>query len=235
MAISRQIEKMMEDSIMGLPISFDIDGEQFELRPVSLGQAYLISRYREGMADNLRVLADKTDTGKRLDYRKAIAHIVAIATFSKKRDILSSECLNARADFFDANLDDDDLFKLYDIVIASLGDTERFIKASGLDYDRQTLARIARHKADDGNISFGGRTAYGSIISPACEKYGWTLDYVVWGISLTNLEMLLADAQSSCYLSKEDRKQMRVSTDRDVIDMSNPKNNALLVKMIKGN
>lgn len=232
--MSRQIEKMMEDSIMGLPVAFDIDGARFELRPVSLGQAYLISRYREGMADNLKVLADKADTGEMLNYRKAIAHVVAIATLSKKRDILSPECLNARADFLNANLDDEDLFKLYDIVMVSLGDTERFIKASGLDYDRRTLAKIARQKADDGNISFGGRTAYGSIISPACEKYGWTLDYVVWGISLTNLEMLLADAQSSCYLIKEDRQQLHVSTDRDVIDMSDPKNNALLVKMIKG-
>lgn len=234
MAISRQIEKQMEDSIMGLPVAFEIDGERLELRPVSLGQAYLINRHREGMADNLKVLMGKTDRGEIIDYRKTIARIVAIATFSKKRDILSSECLNARAGFLDTNLDDEDLFKLYDIVIASLGDTERFIKASGLDYDRQTLTKIARHKADDGNISFGGRTAYGSIISPACEKYGWTLDYVVWGISLTNLEMLLADAQSSCYLSKEDRQNLHVSTDRDVIDMSDPKNNALLVKMIKG-
>ena len=27
------------------------------------------------------------------------------------------------------------------------------------------------------------------------EKYHWTFDYVVWGISFTNLQMLLADAR----------------------------------------
>lgn len=233
--MTRQTEKMMEDSIMGLPVSFSVDGQRFCLNSPSLGQAYLINRLREGMADNLKGLLSKEGGSEAINYRKAIARAVAIATMRGKEEVLDEEKLDSRAEFLDGSLDDEDLFQLYDITVAYLGDTERFVKASGLDYDRRTLSRIARYKADEGNIPFGGRTAYGSIISPACEKYGWTLDYVVWGISLTNLEMMLADAQTSCYLSKEDRRSLHVSPSREVVDMSDPGNNALLVKIVRGN
>lgn len=230
------MEKLMEDTIMGLPVLFSVDGHKLSLRPPSLGQAYLINRHREGMADNVRELfARERGDVRLLDYRKAIGQVVAIATFRDKEDLLDPELLAARAGFLCEHLDDEDLFRLYDIVIAYLGDTGRFIKASGLEYDRKRLARIAKYKEAEGTFSFGGRTPYGSIIDRACERYGWTLDHVVWGISLTNLEMLLADGQSSCYLGKEDMRKLHIDSGREVIDMSDSKNNALLLRAVRGN
>lgn len=219
---------------MELPVCCELDGEALALYPITLGQAYLISRHREGMADNFKEIISRPDTGTTpLDYRMTIARIVAIASSQGKDHIIDTKRIRERAEWLNGSLDDDDLFRLYDIIMASLGDAERFIEESGLSFDRKRLAKIAKYKETEGTFSFGGRTPYGSIIDRACERYGWTLDYVVWGISLTNLEMLLADEPSSVFLSKEDRKKIGISADREIIRADDPVNSERIRKMFK--
>lgn len=231
----RRIERMMEDSIMEMPIGFEVDGVHYFLYPVTLGTAYLISREREGMAENLKEIFNEASESEKLDYRKSLCRIVAIQTFDKKEDILDFKTLSERTNSFYISLDNEGLFQLYDMIMASFDDASLFIKQSGLVYDKKQLAKIAKYKAKEGNISFGARTAYGSIIGPACEKFGWSLDYVVWGIGYTNLQMLLADEQVSVYLSKEERKKLRISADREIIDANDPANIKRIRQILKGN
>lgn len=230
----RRIEKMMEDSIMEMPIGFEVEGVHYFLYPVTLGTAYLISREREGMAENLKDVFFNSTESEKVDYRKSLCRIVAMQTLGKKEDILDFRTLSLRTNSLYQSLDDEGLFKLYDMIMESFDDSSLFIMHSGLDYDKKKLEKIAKHKEDGGNFSFGGRTAYGAIIAPACEKFGWTLDYVVWGIGYTNLKMLLADAQVSVYLSKDDRKKLRISPDREVIDANDPKNIERIKQILKG-
>lgn len=231
----RRIEKMMENSIMEMPIGFEVEGVHYFLYPVTLGTAYLISREREGMAENLVEAFASALPEVKENYRKSICRIVAIQTFDKKEDILDFKTLSERTNSFYQSLDDDGLCQLYDMIMASFDDSSIFIKQSGLDYDKKKLDKIAKYKTSEGNFSFGARTAYGSIIGPACEKFGWTLDYVVWGIGYTNLKMLLADAQVSVYLSKEDRKKLKISPDREIIDANDPANIERIRQILKGN
>lgn len=231
---NRIIEKMMEDAIMEMPIGFEVGGVHYFLYPVTLGTAYLISREREGMAKNLKEIFDISSEKERLDYRKSICRIVAIQTLGEKAKILDSAALSERTDILYQTLDNDGLFELYDMIMASFEDATMFIKHSGLEQDKQKLSKIAKYKEDGGNFSFGARTAYGSIIVPACEKFGWTLDYVVWGIGYTNLKMMLADAPTSLYLSKEDRKKLRISPDREIIDANDPANIERMRQILKG-
>lgn len=219
---------------MEMPIGFEVEGVHYFLYPVTLGTAYLISREREGMAENLKDVFFNSTESEKVDYRKSLCRIVAIQTFNKKEDILDFRTLSLRTNSLYQSLDDEGLFKLYDMIMESFDDSSLFIKHSGLDYDKKKLEKIAKHKEDGGNFSFGGRTAYGAIIAPACEKFGWTLDYVVWGIGYTNLKMLLADAQVSVYLSKDDRKKLRISPDREVIDANDPKNIERIKQILKG-
>lgn len=231
---NRIIEKMMEDAIMEMPIGFEVGGVHYFLYPVTLGTAYLISREREGMAKNLKEIFDISSEKERLDYRKSICRIVAIQTLGEKAKILDSAALSERTDILYQTLDNDGLFELYDMIMASFEDASIFIKHSGLEHDKQKLSKIAKYKEDGGNFSFGARTAYGSIIVPACEKFGWTLDYVVWEIGYTNLKMMLADAPTSLYLSKEDRKKLRISPDREIIDANDPANIERMRQILKG-
>ena len=220
---------------MEVPIGFEVEGVHYFLYPVTLGTAYLISREREGMAENLKDVFFNSTESEKIDYRKSLCRIVAMQTFNKKEDILDFKTLSERTNSFYQSLDDEGLFRLYDMIMESFEDSSIFIEQSGLVYDKQKLDKIANYKADGGNFTFGGRTAYGSIIGPACEKFGWTLDYVVWGIGYTNLKMLLADAQVSIYLSKEDRKALRISADREIIDANDPANSERIRQILKGN
>ena len=220
---------------MEMPIGFEVEGVHYFLYPVTLGTAYLISREREGMAENLIEAFALASQEVRENYRKSLCRIVAIQTFNKKEDILDFKTLSERTNSFYQMLDDEGLFALYDMIMDSFEASSIFIKHSGLDHDKRKLEKIAKHKEDGGNFSFGARTAYGSIIGPACEKFGWTLDYVVWGIGYTNLKMLLADSQTSVYLSKEDRKKLRISPDREIIDANDPANREKIRQILKDN
>lgn len=219
---------------MEMPIGFEVGERSFFLYPVTLGRAYLISREREGMAINLpEAFATATPQVKE-NYRRSICRIVAIQTLRTKDEIFDISALNERVEYLYQNVDNDGLFGLYDIVMDSMQDSKVFIKASGLEHDKRDLAKISKLKEDTGSISFGAKTAYGSFIGPACEKFGWSLEYVVWGVSLTNLEMLLADAVTSVYLTKEERKKLRISTDRTLIDAGDPANKARIRQILKG-
>lgn len=231
----RRIERMMEDSIMEMPIGFEVGGVNLFLYPITLGRAYLISREKEGMADNLVNVFASASEKVRENYRRSICRIVAIQTLRTKEEIFDCDTLDNRIDFLYREADDNGLCCLYDIIMASLEDSQLYIKSYGLDYDKKDLSKIARLKADGGNISFGAKTAYGSFIAPACEKFGWSMEYVVWGIGLTNLEMLLADASTSVYLSKDERKKLKISTDRTIIDAGNPANKERIRQILKNN
>lgn len=70
-------------------------------------------------------------------------------------------------------------------------------------------------------MSFCGKTIYGTLIDAACAKYGWTKEYVVWGIDLLSLRMMLADAINTVYLSDEDMKALSISnTKHEVYGMT---------------
>lgn len=56
----------------------------------------------------------------------------------------------------------------------------------------------------------GGRSPWGSFLDAACERYKWTFDYVMWGISYVNLMMMLTDAVSVDY--DTDNKKGRTSS-----------------------
>jgi hypothetical protein len=86
-----------------------------------------------------------------------------------------------------------------------------FVKHLGIDREQERMRKVMAVKNSKNNISFGGKSYYGSLIDAACERYGWTMEYVVWGISYTNLRMLLADKVSSIYISDDELKKLPAS------------------------
>ena len=96
--------------------------------------------------------------------------------------------------------------------------------STGIDKENTERKRIAKVKKNNSSISFGGNSTYGTMIDFACQRYGWTFDYVVWGISYINLRMLMADAITTVYLSSDEMKQLGISGSEEIIDAGNPKN-----------
>ena len=83
-----------------------------------------------------------------------------------------------------------------------------------------------------GSLSFCGKSTYGTLIDWACQRYGWSMEYVVWGISYANLQMLMADSITSVYLSEVERKKLGITDNRDIINADDPKNRELIRKML---
>lgn len=60
--------------------------------------------------------------------------------------------------------------------------------------DKDVAAKQASHHGGGSSRAIGGRSLWGGLLDVACAKYGWTLHYVLWGISYLNLQMMLIDA-----------------------------------------
>lgn len=84
------------------------------------------------------------------------------------------------------------------------------------------MDKINKAKDTKNQYVFGGKTIWGALIDAACERYGWTFDYVVWGISYNNLTLMMKDKITSIYLSDEERKKTHIPTaNEEVIDGNN--------------
>ena len=62
-----------------------------------------------------------------------------------------------------------------------------------MEEEAKRMAKVNAAKKSENSFIFGGKTIWGTLIDAACERYGWTFDYVVWGISYNNLTLMLKD------------------------------------------
>ena len=91
-------------------------------------------------------------------------------------------------------------------------------------------AEIAKRNTSGRTI--GGRSVWGNLIAPVIEKFHWSYEYTVWGISYLNLQMLLADTQDYfpdySHTSGTGRGGTRTESRRsnEVINGDDPKNRA---------
>ena len=69
-------------------------------------------------------------------------------------------------------------------------------------------AVVQAKKKDKGSIVFGGKSQFGALLDFAFERYGWTKEYVVWGIDYPTLRMALSDRVTSVYVSDEEWKRI---------------------------
>ncbi len=66
---------------------------------------------------------------------------------------------------------------------------------------------------------YGGRSIWGEIDGIA-SRYGWSYDYILWGISHANLRMMMADAIRTDY--KAGKTENKDNGIPDTLDMSKP-------------
>lgn len=66
----------------------------------------------------------------------------------------------------------------------------------------------------------GGRSLWGSTFDVILSKYGWTLDYLLWGISYVNVQMLLSD--TIAFVDKEN----------EIINADDPRNRDKIKAML---
>lgn len=233
----KDIEAQMIDTIIERPITFDIDGKRYCLYPPSLGVTYLVAPITQSLGfstENLRVNVFAEMLKVCSTHKDDVCHILALYSFRRRYDLFDAALIENRTKEF-AILDVEQLASVYMLTLGWT-DVEMFAKHIGLDVERVMRERItAMQKKTSKTVSFGGRSVYGSLIDYACQRYGWTMQYVVWGISYANLQMLIADALNTAYLNDDEMRKLGVQNgDCQVLDGDDPQNAALIRQLFGG-
>lgn len=227
------IEMNLADTIMERPYGFTVSSRQFYLYPVTLGKTYLLARLMKELdahteiieinpyMEALRLCETKSET---------VCRLLSYHTFNKKEELFDNDLVTERCEFLSKELDKGDMAQLLIVVLSSC-DINPFIKYLGIDKEKEWLRKVSKLKNNNGSLVFGGKSIYGTLIDVSCERYGWTFDYVVWGISYANLQLLTADAITSIYLSEEERKKLHVPADRSIINADDPSNMEQIMSM----
>ena len=220
------IDNEIVDAILELPHQFSVDEEKFFIYPLTLGKSFLLDRAIQMLNMNKVMLAiDSNMEALRLSYlhKKEMCIVIAYHTFKDKEDLVDEYKIDERATFFEKNIDEEDLAKLF-IIVSKPVPYDEFITHFGIDEEKKWQRKAMQAKKDSDALTFGGKSIYGTLIDFACERYGWTYDYVVWGVSYINLQMLMADVVNTMYLSEKERKKARIPKDRTRISADQNRN-----------
>ncbi len=231
--MNKQTEMNVADAIIEKAIRFNIGKQKYSLYPPTLGKTQILKNLYLGLDVNaqllsLNPLAEAIRISK--ENPDVVCQIIAYSTFNDKNSIMNTEKVFQRAKTLKEHLTTEDLATLLSLILSN-DKTDEFIKYFKIDADKELRERISRIKGESNSMTFGGKSIYGLLIDFACQRYGWTMDYILWGISYVNLNMLFADAVTTVYLTDEERKQLGMGFGQS-INADDPANRDLIRELI---
>ena len=223
----KNTDNLLTMALNETPICFKTkDGVELRLYQPTLGKARILSPLYEEVA-----LADSSSMDKVTEVisgkKDIICRILAIHSLNKSSDILNPFKVDERAALF-IGLDDSDIVTLY-TAPRTWPSYAAVAQALGITEEIERKGRLMKAKDTTGSIPVGGVSIYGQLIDGAMERYGWSLQYTLWGITLINLQLLMSDISTSIYLSKDELKKVSAidkTRKSDVINGDDPKNMA---------
>jgi hypothetical protein len=228
------IEMSIADAIIERPFGFCIGKGRFYLYPVTLGKMLLISRLMKELDINDRAISHNPymEALRLCETKKDIVcRILSYHSFNNKVDIFDNSKVERRLNLFKNNLDNEEMATM--LVLALSGDSMKsFIDHLGIDGEIGLKKKLSELREDKHNLIFGGHSVYGLLIDSASQRYGWTMEYVVWGISYINLKMLMADKIESVLLNDEEMKQLHIFDNKYNINADDPKNKEIIREML---
>ena len=228
------IDSLIIDAVTEKPICFGKDGRFFYLYPPSLGVSLISSKYLSALKFNTAVMAYNEEVEMlRLmhEHRDNILRLIAMHTFKRRSDIMDEIVLRKRIEEI-SGLELPMMVVLTKMIIEWHTWQEKLVKRFDLDKEAKQRKKISDYKdKESSSISFGGRSIYGAIIDYAAERYGWQVGYIVWGVSIINLNMMMCDSVTSVFLTKEERSKIGVSADKIFINADDPEQAKKIAQM----
>lgn len=229
-----KISQKISDVLGDVPVRFEVDGKEYCIYPPTLGRELILGSLKKQLnIDPERAKNEPFEEVIKLceENKHVVLEILAYSTIRSKRDMFNEDLLKERESVLN-NVDIKDLATLFFTVITNT-DLQDFIKHFGLDRDIENRRKIAKVRNKDHVVTFGGNSIFGGLIDFACARYGWTMDYVVWGINLTSLQMLFYDHTDSVCLTKEEWKAAHLKEGGAVINADDPANMKLIKSIFK--
>ena len=211
-------------TITELPVGLQIGSRHFNLYPASVGKTFIVSQLIKSLDINNEALMvdpylEMLSTVKKK--RDLCCRIIAYYTLNKKQDILNSRKVKERQSIFLKELNDEDITTVL-LIILNDDAVSKICKDTGIDKETKRMTEVNRCRDTKNTFVFGGKTIWGNLIDTACERYGWSFEFVLWGISYNNLTLMLKDKIASVFLSDEEMKKCHISRDRDFINGDDP-------------
>lgn len=219
---------------MEKPYSFTMDDVRYFLYPPTLGKTFLLQRVMDATAPDLELmrLNPYAEAIRLSETKKELAaRYLALHTLRNKEELMDNTTVERRTALFAEGIGTEDMATLF-VIATTSADIEAYKKQTGMDKEAEWLRKAGKAKKSSGTLTFGGKSIYGTLIDRACERYGWTMEYVVWGISYVNLRMLMDDAAVSIYLTKEEMKRAHIPEDRTFISADDPSNREKIKSML---
>ena len=219
------IVEQFTDIVMEAPHGFSAGERTYYLHPMTLGKLMLMQRQLEAIGIDEERLAriPMIEVIAIVNlHRESCLRVIAFAIAKGKDECFDVRHLEKTIKALSADLTNEDIATLL-LTILAYDNTQEVMSHYGIDKELDELNCVARAKGDKGSLSFGGKTIIGTLVDAACERYGWTVDYAVWGIAYATMRLMMADRVNTIYLSDEERKRIPahiLQRDEDVVKAS---------------
>lgn len=226
------------EAMLDIPYFVDCGDRRIVVYPPSLGISLMVEKMQSSIDINREMLETFPNVEMLAlseKYPDELATIVALHTFKERRDAIDADKLETRIE--EITMSAEDLAVAYARVM-SFPTPEYYLRELGIADEIERRQRIAECKKPSTSMNTGATTLYGGLIDVACERYGWTYDYVMWGITLHNLRLLLADISNDVFLTEEEYKRARRyvrkgKARKGCINADDPKNIDKIVEFFK--
>ena len=211
-----QIDDTITEVAIERPLSFTIKRrgkKRLFLYPPTLGKFLMYQRLVKELGLSSSSLCDDASLIRNVlnlseTNRQELLRMIAYATMKGDSCLFEDKVQERLSEL--RKLKPKDICKII-LAILTQDDTNRIMKETGLEIEKNNFSKVCEIKSKTPNknsLSFGGKTIWGTLIDPACERYGWTYEYVLWGISFSALQLLLSDHIKTMLLSDEERKNI---------------------------
>ncbi len=199
------------DTLIQRPVSFTFRRRRYSVYPLTLGKIHLCSRLIEDLGfgdvktdNDLYVTALRAAKGKREKSLRLIAYVTLAGD-----DCLDETKVNERIGRL-RRMKANNLASVLALILV-YDKTDTIMRGFMIDEESKKLSDVLKIKSkskDKSSVSFGGKSIWGTLIDAACERYGWTYQYVLWGISFSALRLLMEDQVKTVFLSEDERKKV---------------------------
>lgn len=208
---SSYLDGDVADVITGKPHDFRVGSREFRVYPVTLGKILILRPYMEasGMDHVVKTPNLYLSMLKLVrDKKELCATILAIHTIKNSREAFYDlPEIKWRTDFFFKELDDKDMASLLVVILAN-DRTRQIAEYLELDKEQERIsAAIEAKEGKHNNLSFGGKSIFGSFIVPLKEM-GFSIDEIIFECGYCFLRLILMDRQFSIYMSDDEIQRM---------------------------
>lgn len=193
----------LADVLLERPLSAQCGAHTYTLYPPSLGVSILAEGElaRVGFAPHHEATIEEQAILLAEEQPQALARYIAYHLCRSRAEAQATDLIDHRANSLLSALSREELVSLA-LFILEGQEIEPLLHELGIDQDIEAKAQALKERGADGWASFGGQSLYGALIDPLAERYGWTMDYILWGISYANLRLLLSDQRTSLYMGE---------------------------------